>query len=420
MKITLLTAGSRGDVQPYLALASGLKQAGHQVCLASYAGFADWVTSYSVDFAAVTPIPITLTSSRKWRQWQRTGSNLFRFIRHYMAIADEARSYIETMLDDFWCASQDAELIISSASGFVGLQIAQTKGVAHCWALVQPMSRTRLFPHFATPGRLRFGEKFNAFTYHFAERIYWRLFGGAVKHWLRTRLNASISLDQDQTMFSASPPSPVLYGFSPIVVPKPADWGEDMVVCGYWYLKLTQPWQPPPELASFLESGPPPLYIGMESIRHASQEALLKLILEALGMTDQRLLLFIGGREVDYRTLPPSVYLVNVVPHDWLFPRMSAIIHHGGAGTTAIALRAGVPSMGIPGFFDQPFWSRRIHEIGAGLPPIQPQKLTAQHLASAMHRLANDNYLRDSSARVGEALRREDGIARAVEVIERL
>jgi UDP:flavonoid glycosyltransferase YjiC (YdhE family) len=114
------------------------------------------------------------------------------------------------------------------------------------------------------------------------------------------------------------------------------------------------------------------------------------------------------------------VFLVNAVPHDWLFPRASAVIHHGGAGTTASALRAGVPSLGVPGFFDQPFWSRRIHEIGAGLPPIQPAKLTPQRLASAIQRLVNDNSLRDSAARLGKQLRGENGVARAVEVIEKL
>ena len=123
---------------------------------------------------------------------------------------------------------------------------------------------------------------------------------------------------------------------------------------------------------------------------------------------------------MDCRGLPRSVLLVNAVPHDWLFPRMSAVIHHGGAGTTGSALRAGVPSFGIPGFFDQPFWSRRIHEIGAGLPPIQPQKLTSKRLASAINRLVNDDDLRDSSARLGEELRREHGIQRAIEVIEKL
>jgi sterol 3beta-glucosyltransferase len=421
MKITLLTAGSRGDVQPYLALASGLKKVGHEVCLASYAGFADWVASYNVDFAAVTPLPAALTSSNRWRLWQQSGSNLFRFIRYYIAIADEARSYIETMLDDYWRASQDAELIVSSASGFAGLQIAQARQARHCWALLQPMTRTGAFPHFATPGGFRFGEKFNSLSYHFAERIYWRLFGSAITHWLQTRVKAPSSLEQSQTMFSGSPPSPVLYGFSASVIPKPADWGEDMVICGYWFLEQPQPWQPSDELISFLEIGPPPIYIGMEGIiRYSSQKALLKLILEALEISNQRAVLFIGGREVDCRGLPHTVLLVNAVPHDWLFPRMSAVIHHGGAGTTASALRAGVPSFGIPGFFDQPFWSRRIHEIGAGLPPIKPQKLTPQRLASAILQLVNDSNLRKSSARLGEELRREQGIKRAIEVIEKL
>ena len=420
MKITLLTAGSRGDVQPYLALASGLKKVGHEVCLASYAGFADWVASYNVDFAAVTPLPAALTSSRKWRLWQQSGSDLFRFIRYYIEIADEARSYIQTMLDDYWRASQDADLIVSSASGFAGLQIAQARQARHCWALFQPMTRTSAFPHFATPGSFRFGEKFNSFSYHFAERIYWRLFGDAITHWLQTRVKAPISLEQSQTMFSGSPPSPVLYGFSASVIPKPADWGEDMVICGYWFLEQPQSWRPSDELASFLETGSPPLYIGMENIRYSSQSALLQLILEALEISNQRALLFVGGREVDCRGLPRSVLLVNAVPHDWLFPRMSAVIHHGGAGTTGSALRAGVPSFGIPGFFDQPFWSRRIHEIGAGLPPIQPQKLTSKRLASAINRLVNDDDLRDSSARLGEELRREHGIQRAIEVIEKL
>ena len=421
MKITLLTAGSRGDVQPYIALARGLTGEGHRVRLASYSSFEEMVGRYGLEFAPIHAPPEAITNSRRWYSWQRSGSDLPRLIYYYSQITREAQASITMMLDDYWLACQDADLVISSASGFIGPQIAEARQVLHCWALFQPLTPSRTFPVFFTPGMLSLGSKFNAISYRIAEQVYWWLFKASINQWRQARLRLPPSRQPLQSMFSNSPEARVLYGFSSQVIPKPDDWGENISVCGYWFLEPPTDWRPCQELVQFLESGAPPVYIGVTNIRSTSSQAMMKLALDALRISGYRAVLNTAGIELEPAAIPgsagskhPGGGCVDSVPHDWLFPRVAAVVHHGGAGTTASAFRAGVPSLGIPGFFDQPFWSHLISKLGVGLPPISPKRLTARRLAIALTQLVTDPAMSLRSTRLGEALCKEQGVQRAV------
>jgi sterol 3beta-glucosyltransferase len=414
MKITLLTAGSRGDVQPYIALARGLSGGGHRVRLASYSSFEEMASRYGLEFAPIHAPPEAITNSRRWYNWQRSGSDLPRLIYYYSQITREAQASITMMLDDYWLACQDADLVISSASGFIGPQIAEARQALHCWALFQPMTPSRAFPVFFTPGMPSLGGKFNAISYRIAEQIYWWLFKASINRWRQSRLRLPPSRQPLQSMFSNSPEARVLYGFSSQVIPKPDDWGENISVCGYWFLEPPADWRPCQELVQFLEAGEHPVYIGVTNIRSTSSQAMMKLALEALRICGYRAILNTAGLEFEPAAIPDTVFCVDSVPHDWLFPRVAAVVHHGGAGTTASAFRAGVPSLGIPGFFDQPFWSQLIPKLGVGLPPISPKRLTARRLAMALTQLVTDPAIKLRSIRLGEAIRKELGVQRAV------
>jgi UDP:flavonoid glycosyltransferase YjiC (YdhE family) len=213
---------------------------------------------------------------------------------------------------------------------------------------------------------------------------------------------------------------PILYGFSPSVIPVPSDWDDNIHVTGYWFVDEADDWTPPPALVDFLESGAPPVYIGFGSLSNRNPEETADLVIRALKLTNQRAILLSGWGGLHKTDLPESIFMINSIPHSWLFPRVAAVVHHGGASTTAAGLRAGVPSVIVPFYGDQPFWGRRIAELGVGQNPIPRAKLTSERLASAIQQAVTDKGMHERAAILGEKIRAEDGIARAAEVIQQL
>jgi UDP:flavonoid glycosyltransferase YjiC (YdhE family) len=203
------------------------------------------------------------------------------------------------------------------------------------------------------------------------------------------------------------------------VLPKPPDWDDNHHVTGYWFLGAQPDWRPPAELVHFLESGPPPVYVGFGSMINKDPERQTRLVLRALELAGQRGVLLTGYGAVARLNTSASVFYVNDVPHSWLFPRMAAVVHHGGAGTTAAGLRAGVPSLITPFLLDQYAWADRVVELGVGPRLVHNKRLTAGKLAQAIHTAVTDSTLRARAAAFGERIRAENGVARAVELIER-
>jgi UDP:flavonoid glycosyltransferase YjiC (YdhE family) len=202
------------------------------------------------------------------------------------------------------------------------------------------------------------------------------------------------------------------------VVPKPADWGDWRHVTGYWFLDDDGSWKPPAPLLQFLKGGPPPVVISFGSTRTHDPEALAGTAIAALTSSGRRGILVTGGGGIQAETLPPTVAQVPAVPFDWLFPRSAAAVHHGGAGTTAAGLRAGVPTVVTPFFNEQRFWARRVHTLGAGPAPLRWRGLTPAKLNDAIEEAITSQSIRDRAAGVGALIRGENGPQRAVEVFE--
>jgi UDP:flavonoid glycosyltransferase YjiC (YdhE family) len=209
----------------------------------------------------------------------------------------------------------------------------------------------------------------------------------------------------------------MLYCYSPAVVPKPPDWSEHAHVTGYWFLDQGPDWQPPTDLVDFLESGPPPIYVGVGGITSRDPGKTSCIVLDALRQSGQRGVIAAGRGGLSQSGLPNEVFVTEAVPHDWLFPRMAAVAHHGGAGTTGAGLRAGVPSIIVPVTNDQPFWGRRVKALGAGPAPIPRKRLTADRLAHAICVAVTDEAIRKRAAELGETIRAEDGVVNAVGII---
>jgi sterol 3beta-glucosyltransferase len=204
------------------------------------------------------------------------------------------------------------------------------------------------------------------------------------------------------------------------LLPVPDDFPPHVHVTGSWFLGGSADWKPPPGLASFLESGPPPIYIGFGSMGDRRAQERTEAILEAVQRARQRAIVATGWGGVREIEAGPAIYFAEEAPHDWLFPQTAAVVHHGGAGTTAAGLRAGKPSIVCPFLGDQPFWGMVVHRQGLGPRPIPQKRLTAARLAAALAEVAEQREMRARAEEMGEKMRAEDGVARAVEVLSAL
>jgi sterol 3beta-glucosyltransferase len=199
-------------------------------------------------------------------------------------------------------------------------------------------------------------------------------------------------------------------------LPVPPDWPTNIHVIGAWTLPMPQGWTPPDDLAAFLANGEPPVYFGFGSMKVPDPLRMTQQIAAALKATGLRGVLQAGWAGLNHHD--NHLITIGDTPHAWLFPRMAAIVHHGGSGTTHAALKAGKPSLVVPFAVDQPFWGQRIAAAGAGVPPISPKRLTVEHLAAALRTLTQDSTMRQHAAAISEQMRAEDAIATALEIIE--
>jgi UDP:flavonoid glycosyltransferase YjiC (YdhE family) len=209
-----------------------------------------------------------------------------------------------------------------------------------------------------------------------------------------------------------------LGAYSPAVAPSLPDWDDRIHVTGYWFLDDLPGWTPPGPLVDFLASGAPPVFVGFGSTPFPQPEATTALVVRAMERAGCRGILVAGGSGLAAGQVSPNVFGMDSVPHAWLFPRVHAAVHHGGAGVTGAALRAGIPSVVVPVFADQPFWGNRVFQLGAGPPPIPARQLTEENLTAAI-RATESESMRDRAASLGDRIRREDGVTRAVEILDR-
>ena len=309
MKIIILTIGSRGDVQPYVALAQGLQQAGHDVTLCTGELFKEMVTT----------------------------ANLGGFLNRL--------TY-------------------------------------------------KLVPMISAP--------YSSVINEFRQKLGLKPKGRLI----------------DETKLPDGRATPVMYGYSNHVLPRPTDWPETTVATGYWFLPADETWQPPADLCAFLQAGTPPVYVGFGSMAGTEPERLAGVVIDALQKTGQRGVLATGWGGLKPGDLPDSIFKLESAPHDWLLPQMAAIVHHGGSGTTAAGLRAGKPSLSCPFTGDQPFWGERVYRLGAGPQPIKQKKLTVEAMAMAVTQMVNTPAMQQNAAAVGARIRAEDGIANAVHFVD--
>ncbi len=414
MQITIIAGGSRGDVQPYVALGRGLKQAGHTVRILSSNDFHDLVTDYGLDF--FTTGGSSQVVAQKLQGLSEQGKTLEVFSQMREASQRQAVQAAEKGL----VACQGSDLILGGLSGlFSGQALSEKLGIPLLLAYLVPFTPTSAFPSALTPiPQTPLTQWMNKPSHRLAHQMMWQSFRSADNKARAEGLHLPPSSFWGPFSFLKRQKQPVLYGYSSYVLPRPRDWDDSQHVTGYWFLEPSEGWEPPADLLHFLQSGPPPIYIGFGSMSSSKPEEAADLVLQALAQTGQRGVLYEGWGGLKKEQLPENVFMTGSIPHTWLFPRMAAVVHHGGVGTTAAGLAAGVPSIIIPFFADQPFWGQRVYELGVGPKPIRRRRLTADNLTEAIGRAVSDEEMRKRAASLGKRIRAEDGIAQAVTIIE--
>ncbi|WP_152052921.1 glycosyltransferase [Tautonia marina] len=408
MTITILTVGTMGDVRPFVALGLGLKRAGHTVILATGTNFEGFVTSHGLSFAPMRADFLALVQSDEGKELLR-GSPIAAF----RALRTTMPPLVRQILDDSWAAAQGADCLIFHPKVLGGWDIAAALGIPAFESLYLPMiSPTRRFPFPILPVR-NLGGGLNRLSYDLYDLMTLPL-RGTVDRWRVEALGQPARSRSDPTRES---PRPVLYCFSPSVIEPPDDWPASVSTTGFWFLDEPES-TPSPDLVAFLESGPPPVYVGFGSMASHDPEEVSRVVVEAIRSSGHRGLLATGWGGVGPVDASDDLFCVDAVPHDWLFPRMAAVVHHGGAGTTAAGLRSGRPTVICPFTADQPYWGRVVADLGVGPRAIPQRRLTSKRLARAIEQATNDDTMRRRAEHLGERIRTEDGVARAVEVIE--
>lgn len=405
MKILILTVGTRGDVQPYIALGLGLLHSGHDVTIATSARYNTMVTERGLRHAPLTADFMTMMESAEGKG-AMSGKNLF-------ALLKQVKPMMRQLLDESWQAAQGSDAIIYHPKALGGYHLAEKLGVPAFLAHPVPLfAATRAFPSPALPFT-NLGGPLNRWSYVINKGLNGP-FGSLITSWRKEVLGLPPAKNE---WVRNGQPVPQLYGFSPHVLPVPFDWDETVTATGFWFLDHPATWRPDPLLVEFLAAGTAPVYVGFGSMANNNSARTTTTILEAIQRAGVRAVLAtgVGGLSVD--TVPDNVFLLKEAPHDWLFPQMAAIVHHGGAGTTAAAFRAGKPQLICPFFGDQPFWGRRVAAMGVGPQPIKQKKLTTDQLTQALTMLTTDRVMVARAAELGATVRAEDGVARAVEVI---
>ncbi|KAI1347878.1 glycosyltransferase family 1 protein [Xylaria sp. FL0043] len=416
LKITCLTIGSRGDVQPYIALCKGLLAEGHKPRIATHSEFRDWIEGHGIEFAPVAGDPSELL-----RICIENGTFTWAFLREANS---NFRGWLDGLLASAYTACQGSDLLIESPSAMAGIHIAEALNIPYFRAFTMPWTRTRAYPHAFIVPEHKMGGAYNYVTYVMFDNVFWKATAHQINRWRNNTLglpNTNLEKLQPNKV-------PFLYNFSPSVVAPPLDYSDWIRVTGYWFLDEGLEWTPPDDLREFIETarrdGKKLVYVGFGSIIVPDPARMTQEVIDAILKADVRCILSKGWSDrldkaqpfKPEHDLPPEIFQIKSAPHDWLFRQIDAAAHHGGSGTTGASLRAGIPTIIRPFFGDQFFFGGRVEDLGVG---ICLKKWGANSFAKALWEATHSERMIVKARVLGENIRKEDGVNTAIQSIYR-
>jgi sterol 3beta-glucosyltransferase len=416
LDISIVSAGSRGDVQPYIALGVGLQKAGHKVRFLAPTDYRKLVLENQLEFEDLGG---SMQSIAQGLEGQLEQGNMLKIM---FEMRGAAAPLIGQATEICVEASDGSDIILAGLGALsIAVTTSETLDIPYVPAFLYPLTPTSEFASVLSPIRSkRMPGWANRATFYFAQQMMWQALRSADNNARQERLGIKRSAFWGPFSCFQDSKLPVLYGYSKHVIPVPSDWDDSNIVTGFWFLEPSEEWQPSWSLRKFLDSGEPPVYIGFGSMVNQDPKETTRMVIAALERSGQRGIVGSGWGGIQDEDLPDFVHVVGSVPHSWLFPRMTAVVHHGGVGTTAAGLRVGVPSIITPFFGDQPYWGHRIFELGVGPKPIPKKQLDSEKLGRAISIAVGDDVIKEKAAELGSKIRCENGVSEVVQVLERI
>ena len=422
MKVLIATVGTRGDVQPFIALGQGLRERGAEVVICTHARFREFVLDHGLGYADYNDDILQFLDSADGKMAVDGGGSFFGMVGVALRCTAKLKAMHRRGIQDLWhsvrASAPDLILFHPKALGIV--DIAEKLHIPCIFAFWMPMVvSTGEYPALIFP-KWPLGKFYHRLTYRLLDWGSWWGTRQYINEW-REANQLSARRFRPQIQDGSGKRMPAVFGYSPAVIARPNDWDDHTMVSGYWFLDDERVEDAETELSAFIAAGEKPVYIGFGSIAGREAKEKARIVVEAVKRAGVRAILAVGwgGLDVAGLELPKTIKVVESVNHAWLFPRMAVVVHHGGCGTTAEGLRAGCPSVICPFFADQPFWGRKVYELGVGPQPIPQKQLTAANLAEAIRIAFSDSSMRRQAEALGKSIRQEDGVGVAVDFISR-
>ena len=409
MRITMICIGSMGDVKPYIVLGRELQNRGHRVTICAFSNFQSLAEENGMNFAAISGNVKAFMSDI-----MAPGAVGLSYVRQ---LRKTLRAIITPMLQDMEKACEDSEVIMTTFFGQMAQSLAEIKYVPFIQTHYFPMDRNPNTPISSMPV-IPLGRKWNMITYDLGYLLISSLEKFYLTKWRKEHGMSPRKLEGQPNYQLNGHTIPVLYAISPLLMQRPVTWKENIHMTGFWIDKNeTTDYEPPTALQDFINDGEPPIYIGFGSMTGNDIEGTLQLVLDSVAQSGVRAIIAKGWGGV---SVPSSknVFPADFIPHNWLFSRVSAVVHHGGAGTTAAGLLAGKPTLIISFGGDQVFWGKRVHALGLGPRFIPREKLTTARLTKGLIDLTQTKSYRTATAEMSQRLIAEDGVANAATIID--
>ncbi len=410
MRITMLTIGSTGDVRPYVLLGREMAKRGHEITIATFAPFRSMVEEAKLNF-----FPLSGDAMELIGNVMKPGVNGTRFLNQ---LEKSLKKVLPTLLDDLMHAGEGAEAMCCTFFGSMYYSIAEKYRIPCIQTQYFPVDPNSQTPIASAPG-LHLGKGWNKTSYRLGYLLISLLEKRYLTNWRKENGLSVRKVVTHPDYELCGHTIPVIYAISPIVMPRPKAWGEHIHMSGFWWDDEPCSYTPPEELQAFLQKGEKPIYIGFGSMVSGNMSKTYNTVIRAVRAANVRAVISLGwNSEKMHMKSDDRIFFADYVPHDWLFQQVSAVVHHGGAGTTASGLRAGKPTLVVPFGGDQPFWGSRVLSLGCGPRPIRRENLTVSRLTKALIDLTANGKYRVAAQEVSEQLRLEHGTQRAADLME--
>lgn len=409
MKVLIVTIGSRGDLQPFISLSEELRARGYSIRICTMGDFREAVIERGFEFY---PIP---GDARK--VMELLIGNDITPLKYFSNLEQMIMPIFDKFMLDLEEACLGVDLILYSTLGSIVYHLAELYKIRCFRCFFAPLDPTSEFPAMTAP-ILPLGRVYNRLTYFGGDLLWTHVTRRILNDWrVKSGLNRITSFNFPYRSLNGHAIN-TLYAFSSFLVPKPHDYKEHHFITGFWNKQIETTWQPSVELEEFLNAGSKPIYIGFGSTVNENSEKLIEIIIESILLTDQRAVVSSGWRNMGKKEMPSSIYMIDDVPHSWLFPRTCAVSHHGGAGTTAAGVLSGVPSIIVPFGGDQLFWGNRVHDLGLGTKPILASQLTVKNFSEAIMLATNNQRMSETAKVYSNKLQSENGVEKAANIID--